>query len=291
MTTFKKILIASAAVSAMLGATQASAADLYQPAPEPAPMATWGGLWLGGGVGYGFVNHELSGRYYENEDIGDGPAFSETIGGKLSGIGGQGWMGRIGAGYDFQMGDDNSGFILGIFGDYSFGDMSSKVNVGGEKCKGNECESASFGSYKLKAENSWFVGGRAGWLMNPNTLIYGLVGYSEFDFKGTLNLGSEGPFGGLNGDNGDYGASYKYSNGGLTWGVGLETKPGDFLGMNTSNWTFKMEYRYHDLDSKNVYSEVFVDEEEFSSGFGIKTATNIQTVMFTANYKFNFQPY
>ena len=174
MKKFASLLTGLATVALTAGAAQA--ADLYTPAPEPA-VSNWTGFWVGAGVGYGFVNHELDAGFDFDQEQG-----FVTGEGNLSGIGGEGWLGRIGGGYDFQLADR---FVLGIFGDYTFSDIETSASIiGGGPIVGGSLEA----SYNLTAENSWFVGGRAGYLATPDTLLYGLIGYGRRNSKQMRDL-------------------------------------------------------------------------------------------------------
>ena len=257
---FKKSLVAGISAGAIVvgSATFAAAADLYEPPVVEAP--NWTGFWIGAGVGYGFLNHELGLDYLDTQSDPD------VVGtARLSGIGGQGWLGRIGAGYDYQF--DGSSVVVGIFGDYTFSGIESKASLGITNWQQIPGDLAA--SYKIKAENSWFVGGRLGWLVNPDTLVYGLVGYSEVDFKakGTLDFGRISPDP----------LSYGWSKGGLTWGGGFETNITDTI-------STKLEYRYQDLDRKGIFSidGLFGVDGELDAW----TETNIQTVTWSVNWRF-----
>ncbi len=249
---FKKFLIAGIAAGAVIAgsSTFATAADFEAPVEVP----NWTAFWIGGGFGYGFVNHELGLDY-----IGD----DTVAGARLSGIGGEGWMGRIGGGYDYQF--DSSEFVVGIFGDYTFSDIDTTVTLGIGPVGGPGLSAG----YKIETENSWFVGGRVGYLVNPDTLIYGLVGYSEIDFKarGLLEFG----------DDEGGGLRYGWTQGGIAWGGGVETKI-------TENLTAKLEYRYQDLDRKTIFAErgIFVDDDLLRAYVN----TNVQSVMATVNWRF-----
>lgn len=69
------------------------------------------------------------------------------------------------------------------------------------------------------------VAGRLGYLVTPDTLAYGLLGYTWTDFEGTLTSEFEPANG-----------SYSFDVEGLTFGGGVKTRL-------TSNLTGKLEYR------------------------------------------------
>jgi len=258
----RKFLVASIAAGAMVAgsATFASAADF---APPPEPVSTWTGFWVGAGVGYGFVNHELGAEAFlpGQEGFVDGKA-------DLSGIGGEGWLGQVGAGFDFQVGDR---FLIGIFGDYTFSDIKSSASVEGGICISEAGCAVGEVKYSLTADSMWFVGGRAGYLANPDTLLYGLVGYSEVDFDANFGVT-------------DYecdvdcssSAGYGYTQCGLTFGGGVETKLAE-------NITAKIEYRYINLDRSTIFSLGDVDD---GPGAEAWTDSNLQTVTASVAWRF-----
>src|SRR5690348_13678280 len=85
-------LTLAAAVLATGGSAFAADMPLKAP-PPPARVMTWTGCYLDGGVGYGMYNQD---------------SISETFpGGAPIGVqvtnGGRGWLGRLGAGCDYQI--------------------------------------------------------------------------------------------------------------------------------------------------------------------------------------------
>src|ERR1700757_4708817 len=113
----KKLLLSSLAALAVTAGSSAFAADLRMPvkapyAPPP-PAVSWTGCSINGGVGYGFWNQNTFGE----SDPGLVP---ET---NTFSNGGQGWLGRVGAGCDYQFA---SSWVIGVFGDYDFMDLHSK---------------------------------------------------------------------------------------------------------------------------------------------------------------------
>ena len=100
----KKLVIALTALAAFSGS--ASAADLaarpYTKAPMVAPAPSWTGFYIFGGAGGGVWDAD------SNTNVLGVPA---TINQR---VGGDGWFGTVGAGYDWQFG---GGWVAGIFGD------------------------------------------------------------------------------------------------------------------------------------------------------------------------------
>ncbi len=153
----KTLVTASFAAFLAMGSS-VFAADAYsggslKDAPVYSPEASWTGLYVGAGVGGGFVNHDLTAT-----------AFGGSA--ELNGIGGEGVIGTVEVGYDRQFG----AFVGGVFFNYDFSDVSSTLRVGAA-------------SINADLDNMWSAGGRFGYLINPNTLAYVLGAYSEAEFS------------------------------------------------------------------------------------------------------------
>ena len=133
-------------------------------------------------------------------------------------------------------------------------------------------------------DSQWAVGGRVGWLVNPNTLTYFSGGYTEATLGGVNDFTiSPGLGGGLLGI-GLQGRTVK----GWFLGSGVEYQSGWIPGL-----TWKTEYRFSEYDRTNRF--------EVCNGGGlaacpagtlIGTFSNdklfVQTVMTSLVYRFNF---
>jgi len=109
----------------------------------------------------------------------------------------------LGVGYDVQLGR----VVIGVMADHDWTKADSAIS---------------------EFSRSWFVGGRAGWLITDNALLYGLAGYTSLD--GTVPAGFD---------------TYK----GLTVGGGLEILRPFAL---PKNWSLKAEFRHVDLGSDPI---------------------------------------
>ena len=158
----RKLTLSAAAVFASV-AGSAIAADLPRKAPvvapAPVPVATWTGCYLTGGVGYGMWNQDNQFHH---------PAALEAE----HTDGGRGWLGRVGAGCDYQFGQK---WVIGLLGDYDFsslkGDMTSPYNSETGEEKNNW---------------SWAVGGRVGYLPWENLLVFVSGGYTQAHLKDVM---------------------------------------------------------------------------------------------------------
>jgi outer membrane immunogenic protein len=160
----KKVLLPAFALMAF-SAGSAIAADLPRKAPAPAMappvVASWTGCYIGAGGGYGMFNNDAVSVFHPGGlPVGLEPAT----------FGGRGWFGTVQGGCDFQVGPR---WVIGIFGDYDFADISG------------DHRDIFFGARgENRLESSWAVGGRIGWLVTPQLLTYFSGGYTEARFEG-----------------------------------------------------------------------------------------------------------
>ncbi|MFT4080346.1 outer membrane protein [Rhodomicrobium sp.] len=236
----KKTFIATASVAALFAmGGSAIAGDLYakggyKDAPVVVAEPTWTGFHVGLGVGAEAVNHDLDFSEYYGSN-------SQSLAG-LDGISATGVIGTVEVGYDRQYGN----FVGGVFFNYDFGDdVSTDAHLGPIN--------ASF-----KQTDSWTVGGRLGYLVNPSTLAYVLGGYTESTFE----LGVS-----------EFGFSKDVDYSGWTIGGGLQTRLG-------GNWFLKGEYRYTEFDTNS-----YKFEECENSGYKLKVDTSVQTARLVLSYK------
>ncbi len=201
------------------------------------PAGDWTGFHVGIGGGYGAVNHRLA---------VDAAGFGDVL--SFSGIGGEGGLFTAEGGYDYQF---SSNFVAGIMGDYTYSGIGTELDV-------NFPIDANF---TLDASHSFSVLGRLGWLANPDTLIYGLVGWTWTEFEGDLNIGGGG-------------TSYSFDLDGLTVGAGIETR-------FTPNITGKLEYRYTDYEDNSLISG-----PAFGTVLDLYNDTSMQTIRAVVSYRF-----
>jgi outer membrane immunogenic protein len=245
----QKTLVAAtfAAVLGMGGA--AYAADIYaggglKDAPVYAPGISWTGFYLGVGGGGGATSSDAR----ADASIGLLSGFAEA-----NGIGGMGGFGTVQVGYDRQL---DHHFVVGAFFDYDFASIDSSLS-GGLSWNGHTFLS---GSAPFNLTDSWTVGGRVGYLVNPNTLFYGLAGYTEAHFD--LPTGAQ---------------NSTFS--GWTAGAGIETNLG-------GSWFLKGEYRYTSLDQQTLYAGSIVLDEH-TLHYRVTDQPDIQTGRLVLTYKFN----
>ena len=137
-------------------------------------------------------------------------------------MGGDGWFGTVGIGYDWQF---NGPWVAGIFGDGQFGNIRGSISDPFFGVEGRQ-----------KLETSYAAGVRVGYLVAPNVLSYVNGGYSGSEWSGasysTLAAGG-GP---------TLFTTPSFQRNGWFVGGGVENNL-DIFGIRAPGWFMKTEYR------------------------------------------------
>jgi outer membrane immunogenic protein len=151
------ILRTTCVAACVLAATAGTAAA--QSSGDRNPFA---GFYAGAQVGYD--SYQLNNR-------SDLPDFDEENGGRITGLGSDGIAAGLVAGYNFPLGDR---FILGIEGSGRWSDASGNTSV-----------SDDLSDTTIEQGNrwSWGIGGRAGFLVTPNAMLYASGGWGQTRFN------------------------------------------------------------------------------------------------------------
>jgi outer membrane immunogenic protein len=253
-------------VGSLIGLALTSVTALAAP-PASAPVS-WTGCYVDAGLGYGMwkQNHNLE-------------TFAPTVP-PLTLIttptsnGGEGWLGRIGVGCDYQVA---SSFVIGAFADYDPMDINgtSELIVPGTiilpsdpTFSGNE-----------KELGAWSVGGRIGFLVTPWLLTYTDAGYTQARF-GQVKFGDlAAPF--------TPNLYFMPANTYRGWFVGGGTEYAlnfDWLPIRGLFW--RSEYRYSSYSSADL--PVFVSSTGAPTGVGEHVQYNVQTITTELVWRFNF---
>ena len=140
------------------------------PTPAYPPIAeaatNWTGPYINAGYGYGL---------WAAQENSVGPATGLCTICVTQTQGGKGYLGTIGAGFDWQFAPM---WVVGVFGDYNFSSL-----------KGTLQDTHAFGFSQaiagdIKQRSAWAVGPRFGWLMSPQTLTYVNGGFTSARFSG-----------------------------------------------------------------------------------------------------------
>ena len=153
----KKLMLAGVAATILGGS--ALAADLparaYTKAPVFEPTPSWTGFYIFGGGGGGIWNADINAV----TNPGRAPL---TVNQRM---GGDGWFGTIGAGYDWQF---SPSWVAGIFADGQFGSLSGSINDNFVGLTGQE-----------KLRDGWAAGARLGYLVAPQVYSYVNAGFTQ----------------------------------------------------------------------------------------------------------------
>lgn len=236
-----------AAASMLLTAGPASAYDVGTP--------SWTGIYVSAGLGVGSANSELS--------IGPGPLLPPNLFNfNFDGIGGEGALGTIGLGFDYQV---SPRFVVGVFFDYDFANIETDLDIG--------LLGLITANGKFDIERQWSIGTRVGVLASPSTLWYALGGYTQVetsDLSVSVAVGGA-PIGGIS--------------------IGVPSFSGWFVGggvetMLAPNWSLKAEYRYTQLDDERLdFSAI---SPVVNNIIDARLEPSIHTARVAVSYKFNW---
>lgn len=246
--------------------TLVHAADI---APVP-PVSDWTGFYIGAGGGYQWGEFAVDtttcvAELCNDANLGEPDALYSVD------LDDSGWFATGQLGFDYQLHDS---FVVGAMLDVSGGQELAdaefnEVDVGGAGGVGE-------GQYwDASLDGMLTVSGRAGFLVTPDALIYGLVGWSWA--KAEVNA-----FEGCDFDNtGDDDCDDTYADNdetlnGWTLGAGLEWA---FI----ENVSARVEYRYTDLGSIEAEG---INDLNTPNELTTETDVTVQSVRMTLNYRF-----
>jgi outer membrane immunogenic protein len=252
----KKLVLALTAVAAFSGS--ALAADLpartYTKAPVMVETPSWTGFYIFGGVGGGIWD-------------ADTMVVSNVTGAALIGaqrLGGDGWFGTAGAGYDWQF---NSSWVFGILADGQFGSLKGSIpgTFPGTVLTGTE-----------KLQDTWAAGARIGYLVAPNVLSYVNGGYTQSYWSGSqlsaVNSGTPTA------------STSSFNHSGWFVGGGVENNLNIF-GITAPGWFMKTEYRGAYFGSTNLVEADLTGAPTVRS---VQFKPFVQTISTSLVYRFNW---
>ncbi|MEA2936569.1 MAG: outer rane immunogenic protein [Alphaproteobacteria bacterium] len=263
-------------VLAMLGAScPALAADLsvapiYKAPPTAVQTPGWSGFYVGVNAGGAWGDADISvapgGSWLTSAAPADiaGANLLRTFGPTSHSP--TGFTGGATAGYNVQ----NGSFVAGVEADFNYIGLKTSTVRGPFA----NPVSGTLNTFSETTETNWLatVRGRAGFLVNPNTLVYGTggVAFAQQKLADTVTLSSGLAFNGAVSD----------TKVGWTVGGGLEYSLG-------SNWTAKFDYLYADLGKVGVTATESGPgaDPTFNIKFGSHYTVNV--VRAGVNYKFD----
>jgi outer membrane immunogenic protein len=173
----------------------------------PVGAPNWGGLYIAGSVGYGF------GTAKDTLELATPPTTSRDN------VDIDSFIGTVAVGYDHMV---SSNFLVGIFGDYTFG----KLDGSGERVYPLGAPAEPF---DVSIDNMWSVGARMGLVSSAHGLWYVTAGYTQADLRYSDAF-----------DTGHWDLK------GYFLGAGFET-------MLRTGWFLRAEYRFTDYGKETIF--------------------------------------
>jgi outer membrane immunogenic protein len=258
----RQIRIAALASTALIAglAQSASGADMQvpyrQPAPPPGPVFTWTGLYFGGHGGCAHDRKNYTPGAFRSDDLGSTFTLDPANGG--------GCYGGVQVGYNYQV----ASWVWGIEADASWGEVKSRTNL----LQTEPAHIDTLAQFDQKLTSFGTVRGRLGYTWNwgaTPTLWYVTGGWAwaRNELATTAFDGSPNAL------------TNSQTHSGWTVGTGLEVALG-------GNWSFKGEYLYMDLGSKNYATALITDDGDLPGTNVANVDLKIHTVRIGLNYRF-----
>jgi outer membrane immunogenic protein len=131
----------------------------FMKAPAPVAAPNWTGFYVFGGGG--------GGMWDADNDASNAAESGST---RDQHLGGRGWFGAVGAGYDWLLGGS---WVTGVFAEGMFGAINGTISDPFFQVEGTE-----------KLRTAWAAGARAGYLVAPSVLSYVNAGYTASEWSG-----------------------------------------------------------------------------------------------------------
>jgi outer membrane immunogenic protein len=262
----RRTLVGFIAALALGGASSmAIAADMA--VPEPAPVMSWTGFYLGAGGGVGWadvsfdhkrcrLDHHDEKVCSDHEEDNFRHDFDESSDGDIIGI--------VQGGFDWEVAPS---FVVGVGADWTFGD--------GIDIERNHHDEDLGLRHRWDAQVGDMVDvyGRAGFAPTGSFLIFGLVGWTWADVDSGFRIRD------------DFDEDFRHNNddefnaNGLTFGGGVEWK-------FTENLSIRGEYRFTDLDNFENNGRFDLDCDDCHFRHRNDVDVDVQRVLFTLNWRF-----
>jgi outer membrane immunogenic protein len=230
----------------------------------PPPAYSWTGFYIFGGAGGGLWDADSNAVSTGGSFGAFGPAGTALS--RDQRMGGDGWFGTVGAGYDWQF---NNAWVAGIFADGQFGSIRGSLSdptfLGG--VEGRE-----------KLRTSYAAGVRLGYLVAPNVLSYVNGGYSGSEWSGTTMSSLFPPFAAFD-------TTSSFHRNGWFIGGGVENNLNIF-GISAPGWFMKTEYRSAFYERATLATTFLVPGG--LTGEAVTFKPFVQTISTSLVYRFNW---
>jgi outer membrane immunogenic protein len=178
--------------------------------------------------------------------------------------GGDGYLGKVGGGCDYQFPGNTpfGSWLIGGFADYSWSNIRGQYSTNGFFFNDGSAESQVG---QLKESSNWAVGARVGWVVVPRFMTYLNAGYTEAHFDGVSFSNVITPQIGANSMLNLPSQTYRgwFVGGGTEYALGL--LPGLFL---------RSEYRYSQYDGKTTGTNC-LGASVLNPGGGVATCAGV----------------
>ncbi len=237
-----------ALATSLVAMGSASAADIEARSPvykAPALVESWGGLYVGAGIGFRSSDSSVhvnsatdtsapAGLHNMFVDPGCFVGFRCVTGNPLNGTA---FRASPYIGYNWQIGR----IVLGAEGDFGFADQTTTLLGGAYPATPFSFGGAASNSFSVRTTWDASIRGRAGYLINPEILLYSTAGPSWIHLETTSNCSTLPSVDGACAPGGFAPANITDTQTklGYTVGAGIEA-------MLWSNWIARAEYRFAD---------------------------------------------
>jgi outer membrane immunogenic protein len=251
-----------------LGSVSSAAYAADMAVPEPAPVMSWTGFYLGAGGGVAWADLDVNHKHCLLDD--DDPTICDDdfdeFRRDFNDSSDAGIIGIVQGGFDWEVAPS---FVVGVGADWTFGDV-----LGDNERKFHDDD---FGfDHHFNNDNNFLVDvyGRAGFAPTQNLLIFGLVGWTWADIESDFRVRDDAGEVAFH-NNDDFNAN------GISFGGGVEWK-------FTDNLSIRGEYRFTDLDNFDNNGNFEHCDGDWCGNFRHRNDVDIdiQRVLFTLNWRF-----
>jgi outer membrane immunogenic protein len=256
----RRTLVGTIAALALGSVSPAAfAADMV---PEPAPVSSWTGFYLGAGGGVGWADFDVDHHRCVVDENGD--CFvddwanwhdngNENSDGDI--------IGTVQGGFDFEIAPS---FVIGAYADWTFGD-----GISIDRNHHHDDWTGFHDHFDAEVNDMVDVLGRVGFAPTPNLLVFALGGWTFADVDSGFRVHDDEDFHFNHDDN--------FNADGFTVGGGVEWK-------FTDNLSVRGEYRFTDLDNFDNNGRFTWDDCDFKDRNDVNV--EVQRVLFTLNWRF-----
>lgn len=264
---WRLILASSLGLALASGPVLAADMALKSPPPPPAPTS-WTGFYLDAGGGYGLWSSDTTTVANPFSVV---PPPGTCILCVVQTQGGKGWLGRVGGGFDYQIGRQ---IVIGALADWDFSSLSGTIQ-----------DQGPFFAGTIKENQSWAAGARIGWVIAPQVLTYVNGGYSATHFN---SAGFVSTFTGVPATLGGVQfATPAFWKSGWFLGGGVESSLAGFLPGLPSGLFLRTEYRYASYGSTTL-TDCAGPVTAATCGNSITFKPSNQTVTTSLVWRFNW---